>query len=199
MLLAIPGTDIHPHAAPMERACQFRHKIFVDDRDWSDLDQAGCNHTVHRICLRDEDIVGYQRLLTTTRPILLTNNLADLCWKRPPTDQRTFERTRFCVAPGWRDTRSKGDEPLLELAQGVVEWALAHRVGTLAVAIDWRLVVIAMQLRFFVRPLGFPKRIGRDEVVALRMSFDRETLHTIQEARGPKASVLREAALATAA
>lgn len=41
MLLVIPGTDIHPYAAPMERAFQFRHKIFVDDRDWSDLDHAG--------------------------------------------------------------------------------------------------------------------------------------------------------------
>jgi acyl-homoserine lactone synthase len=45
-------------------------------------------------------------------------------------------------------------------------------------------MVIAMQLRFFVRPLGFPKRIGRDEVVALRMSFNRETLATIRQARG---------------
>lgn len=35
-------------------------------------------------------------------------------------------------------------------------------------------MVIAMQLRFFVRPLGFPKKTGRYEVVALRMSFNRE-------------------------
>jgi len=85
------------------------------------------------------------------------------------------------------------------LAQGVVEWALAHGVGTLAVATDWSLTGIAMQLRCFVPPLGFPKRIGRDEVVALRTSFNRETLHTIPQATGSKASVLREAALAAAA
>lgn len=198
MLLAIPGTDIHPHAAPMERACQFRHKCFVDDRDWWDLDRAGGNHTVHRICLRDEDI-GYQRLLPTTRPHLLTDNLADLCWKLPPTDQRIFEWTRFCIAPGWRDTRRKRDGLVLELAQGVVEWALAHRVDTVTVAIDGRLMAIAMQLRFFVQALGFPKKIGREEVVTLRISFNRETLQTIQEARGSEAPVLREAALATAA
>ena len=52
-------------------------------------------------------------------------------------------------------------------------------------------MVVAMQLRFFVRPLGFPKRIGRDEVVALRMSFNRETLTTIQQARGCDDPVLR--------
>lgn len=43
---------------------------------------------------------------------------------------------------------------------------MGHRVDTVTVAIDWRLMVIAMQLRFFVRPLGFsqahqPRRGGR--------------------------------------
>lgn len=106
MLLVIPGTDIHPHAAAMARACQFRHKIFVDDIDWSNLEAGGLerrydgNHTVHRICLRDEDIVGYQRLLPATRPHLLTDSLADLCWSGPPADQRIFQWTRFCAGPG---------------------------------------------------------------------------------------------------
>ena len=59
----------------------------------------------------------------------------------------------------------------LELAQGVVEWGMAHNVDTATVAIDWRLMVVAMQLRFFVRPLGFPKRVGREEIVALRLSY----------------------------
>lgn len=69
---------------------------------------------------------------------------------------------------------------------------MAHRVDTVTVAIDWRLMVIAMQLRFFVRPLGFPKRLGRDEVVALRMSFNRETLATIRQARGCDDPVLTD-------
>lgn len=205
MLLVIPGTDIHPQAAATERACQFRHKIFVHDRDRSDLEAGGLerrfdgNHTVQRIRLRDEDIVGNQPLPPTTRPVLLTAGLADLRRKQPSTDQRIFAWTRLCVAPGCRDARRKGDGRLLELAQGVVEWALARAVDSLAVAINWRLMVIAMKLRCFVRPLGFRKRIGPDEVVALRMSFDRETLHTIREPRGCKPLVLREAALATLA
>lgn len=60
-------------------------------------------------------------------------------------------------------------------------------------------MVIAMQLRFFVQPLGFPKRIGRDEVVALRMSFNRETLATIRQARGCNETVLTDASLPSAA
>jgi acyl-homoserine lactone synthase len=95
--------------------------------------------------------------------------------------------------------RPRNDSPLLELAQGVVEWGRARRVDTVTVAIDWRLMLIAMQLRFSIRPLGFPKRIGRDDVVALRMSFGQDTLEAIQAARGTTEPVLAPAPWPTAA
>ena len=75
---------------------------------------------------------------------------------------------------------------------------MASKVNTVTVAIDWRLMMIAMQLRFFVRPLGFPKRIGRDEVVALRVSFNRETLVALQQARGCEDPVLPDTTLPSA-
>ena len=77
---------------------------------------------------------------------------------------------------------------------------MGANVDTVTVAIDWRLMVVAMQLRFFVRPLGFPKRLGRDEILAVRMSFNRETLAAIHAARGSTDPVLRTApALSSAA
>lgn len=201
MLMVIPGSDVSRHSALMTRAHRFRHNIFVEEKGWEELRQPdGCErdrfddaHAVHHICLRGEEIVGYQRLLPTTRPHLLTDVLTGLCRRAPPRGPRVFEWTRFCVAQSHRETRPRGDSPFLELVQGVVEWGMASRVDTFTVAIDWRLMMIAMQLRFFVRPLGFPTRIGRDEVVALRMSFNRETLATIQEARGCTGSVLPSA------
>ena len=207
MLMVIPGSDISRHAALMDRVFRFRHSIFVEEKGWMELrqpdglerDRFDDVHAIHQVCLRGDDIVGYQRLLPTTRPHLLSDVLTDLCHRRPPRGPRVFEWTRFCVAPGSREMRPRADGPFLELAQGVVEWGMAHRVDTVTVAIDWRLMVIAMQLRFFVRPLGFPKRIGRDEVVALRMSFNRETLATIRQARGCGDPVLPHLPLPTAA
>ncbi len=198
MLMVISGSDIGRHASLMERVFRFRHKIFVEEKRWEDLrhpdglerDRFDDEHAVHQVCLNGDEIVGYQRLLPTTRPHLLTDVLQDLCRQKPPRGRRIFEWTRFCVAPGRRELRPHGDSPFLELAQGVVEWGMANRVDTVTAAIDWRLMVIAMQLRFFVRPLGFPKRVGRDEVVALRMSFDAETLATLREARGRHTPVL---------
>ncbi len=207
MLMVIPGSDISRNAALMNRAFRFRHAIFVEEKGWSDLrqsdglerDRFDDAHAIHQLCLRGDDIVGYQRLLPTTRPHLLSDVLTDLCRRKPPRGPRVFEWTRFCVAPGHRDMRPRADGPFLELTQGVVEWGMAHRVDTVTVAIDWRLMLIAMQLRFFVRPLGFPKRIGRDEVVALRMSFNRETLAAIHQARGCDDPVLPDVSLPSAA
>ncbi|SCB50141.1 acyl-homoserine-lactone synthase [Rhizobium multihospitium] len=207
MLKILPGSDIGKHSALMDRVFRFRHKIFVEEKGWEDLrqpdglerDQFDDAHAIHQICLRGDAIVGYQRLLPTTRPHLLTDVLGDLCRRPPPRGPRVFEWTRFCVARGQREMRPRGDSPFLELAQGVVEWGMANRVDTVTVAIDWRLMVIAMQLRFFVRPLGFPARIGRDEVVALRMSFNHETLSALHAARGCTHSVLRDASWPTAA
>lgn len=198
MLKVIHGSEVIAHQELMDRVFRFRHGVFVDEKGWEDLrqpdarerDQFDDAHAIHQVCLRDDEIVGYQRLLPTTRPHLLTDVLGDLCRTKPPRGPRVFEWTRFCVAPSHREVRPRANSAFLELAQGVVEWGMANRVDTVTVAIDWRLMVIAMQLRFFVRPLGFPKKIGRDEVVALRMSFTAETLTTIRQARGCDGPVL---------
>ncbi|WP_131120221.1 acyl-homoserine-lactone synthase [Lichenihabitans psoromatis] len=198
MLKVIHGSEVSAHQELMDRVFRFRHGVFVDEKGWEDLrqpdarerDQFDDAHAIHQVCLRDEEIVGYQRLLPTTRRHLLTDVLGDLCRTKPPRGPRVFEWTRFCVAPSHREVRPRANGAFLELAQGVVEGGMANRVDTVTVAIDWRLMVIAMQLRFFVRPLGFPKKIGRDEVVALRMSFTGETLTTIRQARGCDGPVL---------
>ena len=198
MLKVVSGWEPSQHATLMGRVHRFRHTIFVEEKGWQDLrradglerDQFDDVHALHQICSRGDDIVGYQRLLPTIRPHLLTDVLGDLCRRPPPRGPRIFEWTRFCVARSHRELRPSGDSPFLELAQGVVEWGMTNNVNTLTVAIDWRLMVIAMQLRFFVKPLGFPKRIGRDEVVALSMSFESETLDAIHQARGCEDSVL---------
>ncbi len=106
MLMVIPGSDISRHASLMDRVFRFRHSIFVDEKGWTELrqpdglerDRFDDVHAIHQICLRGDDIVGYQRLLPTTRPHLLSDVLTDLCHRRPPRGPRVFEWTRFCRA-----------------------------------------------------------------------------------------------------
>ncbi|MCV9937462.1 hypothetical protein OIU35_14000 [Boseaceae bacterium BT-24-1] len=70
MHLVIPGTDIHPYAAPMERAFQFCYEIFVDDRDWSDLDHAGGLVVALRMSFNRETLQSIQEARGSEAPVL---------------------------------------------------------------------------------------------------------------------------------
>ncbi len=198
MLKIVYGKDIERHHELMSDVFRFRHRIFVEEKGWSDLanplgeesDQFDDEHTVHQILLHDDEIIGYQRLIPTIRPHLLTSVLSHLCADPTPCGPSVYEWTRFCLEPARRETFPRRNGAFLLLAQGVVEWGLANRVRTATVVIDARLVVIGMQLRFKIKPLGFPKRLGREDVVALEMGFNEETLATIHAARGTDASII---------
>jgi acyl-homoserine lactone synthase len=198
MLVVVPGTECVRHTALIDRAFRFRHAIFVEEKGWEEIrrpdgrehDRFDCKDTIHHICFCGDEIAGYQRLLPTTRPHILSDVLAHLCRDSPPRGPNIYEWTRFCIAPRHRRMRPCGDGPFLELAQAVVEWGMVHGIHTVTAVIDWRLMVIAMRLHFFARPLGFPQRIGHDEVIALQMSFDHETLRAIHQARGSSDMVL---------
>lgn len=172
-------------------AFRFRHAVFVEEKGWDDLrradglevDEFDDGYTVHQICRRDGAIVGYQRLRPTMRPHLLSKVLRDLCREEPPCAPHIYEWSRFAVGGPARLAHPRRNEVFLELSEGVVDWCLARNVTATTVVIDLRLMVIAMQLKFDVRPLGFPRKIGREEVVALRLNFDATTLSTIRDAR----------------
>ena len=204
MLKIVYGRDAGLYPDLMRNVYRFRHRIFVGEKGWSDLDndrgeesdQFDDEHTVHQILLNDEgEVVGYQRLIPTVRPHLLTSVLSHLCVDPTPCGPSVYEWTRFCLEPTRRESFPRRNEAFLVLAQGVVEWGLANGVHTTTVVIDCRLVVIGMQLRFRVRPLGFPKRIGREEVVALELAFTAETLDTIHAARGSMSSIIAQGEL----
>lgn len=192
MIKTIHGSQIEAHEALMLDAFRFRHEIFVEEKGWSDLRQAdGLEadafddaHTIHQICQRDGRIVGYQRLRPTLQPHMLSEALRYLCRQDPPSAENIYEWSRFALGSPARESRPRRNEVFLELTQAVVEWGFAHDVMATTVVIDMRLMVVAMQLRFGVTPLGYPQKIGREEVIALQLDFDNETLRTIREARG---------------
>ena len=192
MLTTIRGDETAQHEKLMLEAFRFRHDIFVEEKGWEDLrrsdkleiDAFDDAHTVHQICRRAGVIVGYQRLRPTLQPHLLSDVLRDLCREEPPCAPHIYEWSRFAIGGPARETRPRRNAVFLELTEGVVGWCLKHGVTSTTVVIDLRLMVIAMQLRFQVRPLGFPRKIGREEVVALRLTFDMDTLRSIRDARG---------------
>ena len=96
----------------MEQAYRLRHQVFVKEMGWTDLakpdgreiDQFDDKHAVHMLYIEEGKVLGYQRMLPSTRPHLLSEVMPELCEVERPVGAHIWEWTRFCVA---RERREK--------------------------------------------------------------------------------------------
>lgn len=179
---------------------RLRYEIFVEEMGWTDLarpdrleiDAFDHDEAIHHICLRDGRLAGYQRMLPTTRPHLLTHVLTDLFEGPPPCGPDVYELTRYAVAPDFRDGRRGICTVGSALIAGFVEWGLAHGVDKVIIEFEPMWVLRALQLQFLARPLGYQRTYGNQQVVATLLQFNRNTLRAVRERRGCHEPVLAE-------
>jgi acyl-homoserine lactone synthase len=177
---------------------KLRHDIFVEEMGWEDLrrgdrleiDQFDHEQAVHHLVMRGGELAGYQRMLPTTRPHLLTEVLQDLCVGAPPSGPNVRELTRYAVARGYRDGRRGVSTVGSELIAGFVEWGLATGVNQVIIEFEPMWVLRALQLHFLATPLGYQRTYGRQQVVATLLTFDEQTLQVVRARRNNHAPVL---------
>lgn len=191
MIYIISGQDLQHYPALMEQVQRLRHQVFVEELGWSDLtrpdglerDQFDRPDAVHQICMRDGEVAGYQRMLPTVKPHLLSDVFPNLCEGALPRGLDTYELTRYCVAPSYREGRRGVSSVGSELMAGGVEWGLACGVGKVVAEVEPIWVLRWLQLKFLVQPLGFETKIGNQRIVATLLQFNRATLDAIREYR----------------
>lgn len=191
MIYIVSGQDAAQYPSLMDQVYRLRHQVFVDELNWSDLwsadglerDQFDRPDAVHHICVRDGKVAGYQRMLPTVEPHLLSDVFPELCQGPPPRGLDTYELTRYCVVPAHREGRRGVGSVGSELMAGFVEWGLACRVNKVIIEFETIWVLRALQLKFMVRPLGFETQIGKQQIVATLLEFNRATLQSIREYR----------------
>lgn len=179
-----------------------RHRIFVEEMGWEDLrrpdgleiDQFDHEEAVHHLVMRNGELAGYQRMLPTTRPHLLTEVLTDLYEGTPPSGPRVFELTRYAVAAPYREGRWGMSSVGSELVAGFIEWGMARQVDQVIIEFDPSWVLRALQLQFLARPLGYQRTYGRQQVVATLLTFDANTLRVVRDKRNHHAPVLARGA-----
>jgi acyl-homoserine lactone synthase len=177
-----------------------RHRIFVDEMGWEELrssdgleiDQFDHEEAVHHLVMRNGELAGYQRMLPTTRPHLLTEVLTDLYEGTPPSGPNIFELTRYAVAMPYREGRWGLSSVGSELVAGFIEWGMARGVDQVIIEFDPSWVLRALQLQFLARPLGYQRTYGRQQVVATLLTFDANTLRVVREKRNHHAPVLAQ-------
>ena len=184
----------------MEQAYRLRHQVFVEELGWTglakpdgrEIDQFDDKHAVHMLYIEHGKVLGYQRMLPSTRPHLLSDVMPELCEGERPVGSHIWECTRHCVAPGHREKGRFASPIANALLSGIVEWGLACGISTAIIEIDPFLLLRLVQLHFRMLPLGLPRRMANQDVVAVTATFDWRTLERLRELRGNRRRVLAE-------
>jgi N-acyl-L-homoserine lactone synthetase len=184
----------------MEQAYRLRHRVFVEEMGWRNLakpdgreiDQFDNKHAVHMLYIWDGKVLGYQRLLPSTRPHLLSDIMPELCEVERPIGANIWEISRHCVAPGHRSGGPYMSPIANALGLGLLEWALECGISMFITEIEPTGLLPLVQLRFQPLPLGLPHKINGREVIAVTLTFDGGTLGRFREMRGDRRRVLDE-------
>lgn len=192
MIHIVTAENIGAYQYEMEQAYRLRHNVFVDEMGWEDLrkpdgreiDQFDDGRAIHMLHVDEGRVLGYQRMLPTMRPHLLTEVLPNLCEGDFPVGPHVWEWTRYCVTREHRD-RGRILSPAGNLLlSSIVEWGLANSVKKIVIEMNPLWLLRLVQLHFRVTSLGLPQQIGEDSIVAVTAAFDRRTLRKLQEMRG---------------
>lgn len=198
MIHIVTAENIHFYRDLMEQAYRLRHQVFVDEMKWEDLrkpdgreiDQFDNAHAMHMLYVADSTLLGYQRMLPSTSPHLLSEVMPHLCDGERPIGTNVWEWTRYCVKQGHRD-RGRTLSPIGNaLLSGIVEWGLENGVDRIIIQMDPIWMLRLVQLHFRVVPLGFPQKMNNSDTIAVTAAFNRRTLQRLQEMRGNDDSVL---------
>jgi acyl-homoserine lactone synthase len=198
MIHIVTPENQHLFRDEMEQAYRLRHRVFVDEMKWTDLtkpdgreiDQFDNGHAVHMLYVDDGKVHGYQRMLPSTRPHLLSDVMPQLCEDERPVGPHIWEWAQYCVEPAHRE-RGRALSPVANaLLSGIVEWGLESGISTIIIEMNPLWLLRLVQLHFRTIPLGLPQRIGDQDVVAVTATFDRRTLLRLQEMRGDSRRVL---------
>lgn len=203
MLHLVTSGNCNVYREELDRAFRLRHKVFVEEKGWTDLrrddgretDSFDDEHTVHMLYIEEGHVIGYQRMLPTTRPHLLSEVMPELCEGERPVGPNIWEWTRYCVEPGHRE-RGRMLSPVANvLLSGIVEWGLDTGVDTIVIEMNALWLLRLVQLHFRVTPLGVPHLINGEETVAVTAKFDERTLDRLREARGVSSGAITDSTL----
>jgi acyl-homoserine lactone synthase len=164
---------------------QDRKRVFVDQLGWKlrapgcwlEIDEFDNEYTVYLVASSPEDDrhLASVRLNPTIRPHMLNTVFADLCEDGPLIGNDVWESSRFTIAPiGMRGSEVMRLSQYLALAH--TEFALLNGITRYTMIGEVHRVATVVSMGWRVRPLCLPKQCGGDNIQALEVSIDEETL-----------------------
>lgn len=160
----------------MEGVWRFRHRQFVERLGWTELDSEDgrekdrfdTDDTVHLVLARGLEIVGYSRLLRTSRPHLLSDVYPEIMDGRDwPRADDIYEWTRCICADGAE--AFGGVQASHLLITGVLEFCLTSGIRGMIVETHPRLVNWMRETGYEVETLNAPQTFNSVPVVPVHI------------------------------
>ena len=166
------------YAPELDQAYQLRHRVFVEERGWEclrsangrDIDQFDNGCAVHVLLIERDQVVGYSRLLPTTKPHLLTDVYPQLAQRPIPRGEEVFEWSRYCIS---REKRGDGiiGNTGSQLLYDVMGYALMEGITRLTMQTDPIWITRFLDFGLSVEALGLPQDFGGELAVALSIGI----------------------------
>lgn len=188
----------HLYQAHLEADFKLRHQIYVDERQWMDLerpdkrevDQFDNDDAIYLLALHDDQLCGGTRLVPSVYPHLLSDVFPELADVRGvPRAHDVVEWTRIHV-----DRKMRGDGAHInitdELMAGVLEYCLQEGFHSITAICETFWLPRWLELGWMARPLGGIQTIEGMDCVAVQLDASRDTLNVLRGKRGIPAEVL---------
>ncbi len=201
MVLQIDRTNASDYEALLNEMHRVRKAVFVDRLGWDvpvvegeyEIDQFDTENAVYLINI--DEATGQHlasvRLLSSTKPNVLTDIFAALCQGGPPNSSDTWEITRLCTSPGLpRDVAARARH---KLAVALVEYGLLHGICRYTCVIEVQNIPTLIAPGWCCNPLGPPKTINGAMLGAFALSIVPTTLDLMVERWGGSLPVLEYA------
>lgn len=178
----------------LDQHFRFRHDIFVKECGWTDFDLDGereqdrydDEHAVYGVALTGNDrVVGCMRLYPSTQPHMLSETFAHLVEGPVPSQDDVVELSRLAVARDKRDGYT-----YCELFAGLQEYCLEEGYSGITAVIRAYRVPVVQGAGLTVHPLGLPRDVGGEKLVAVLYEVNEETLDRLRTSGRLTESVL---------
>ena len=182
-LVAIKGLATKRNERLFEEAYRLRHRVFVEQKQWEalrrpdgrEIDQFDTEDAINIFGVENSKVVGYSRLLPTTKPNLLSEVYPWLAYRPIPSSPSIYEWTRYCVEPEKRGERAI-DSLGSALLYGVMAYAFNEGIEALSMQTEPNWVIRMGSFGFGVDALGIPQPIDGEDVIALTVTLSERGL-----------------------
>ena len=181
----------------MEKVWRFRHRQFVERLGWNELrsddgremDCFDTEDAIHIVAVSGDTIVGYTRLLRTSRPHLLSDVYPEIMQGNDwPRAENVYEWTR-CIADD-KAARFGDVQASHMLITGVLEFCLLSGIKGMIVETHPKLVTWMLETGYQVQTLNTPQMINNVPVVPVYIAATRAALERHHQMFGISESVL---------